>query len=175
MFAFSLNIPTPVVVHKDAEVAFPCQDRPCGCKNAQQCWDSCCCFSDAEKMAWARVNNVIPPAWFLEKIAAQPLLASHQANATSQSKKTACCCCHSAPSDAAVAQAPDKSPRKTIAVRTTIQQLLGCQGKQELLKKQIVYILPAAIQPAAEPCRQILPIVSESISSLVITPSIPPS
>ena len=176
MFAFSLNIPTPVVVQKDAEVAFPCQDRPCGCQNAQQCWGSCCCFSDTEKLAWARANKVTPPAWFLEKIADQALLAPNTAlqSNKSTSKKGTCCCCHP-PEPKLAEQPPAGSPRKTIAVRTTIQQLLGCQGKQELLKKQIVYLLPVAPQPTAEPFWLCVPIVSESVCSLAIAPPVPPS
>ena len=186
MFSFSLNIPTPVVVQKDAEVAFPCQNCPCGCSDAQQCWDSCCCFSDAEKMAWARANNVTPPAWFLERIADQALVASLKQTATDSlpakaaDKKPACCCCYCGEStpkaETTTTESPGKKlPRKTIAVRTTIQQLLGCQGKQELMKKQIVFILAAATQPTGQPYWHHLPIFSESSSNLAIVPPIPPS
>lgn len=180
MFAFSLNIPTPIVVQKDAEVAFPCQNRPCGCQNAQQCWGSCCCFSDAQKLAWAQANQVTPPDWFLEKIADEALLAKLQPTRTvphsnkSTAKKVCCCCCHSAKPALPAEQSP-AGFRKTIAVRTTIQQLLGCQGKLELLKKQIVYLLPSAHQPTAQPYRQNLPLVSESVTSLAIAPPVPPS
>lgn len=174
MFAFALNIPTPVVVQKDLEVAFPCQNRPCGCENAQQCWDSCCCFSDAEKLVWAQANQITPPDWFLERIADEQLIARLQAKtdkptAAAAQKKSSCCCgCK-----------PDQSSslpsKKTIAVRTTIQQVLGCQGKQEFLKKQIVCILVPAEKPVAFPYWQSLPMISESGSSLAIAPPTPPS
>ena len=182
MFAFSLNIPTPVVVHKDAEVAFPCQDRPCGCQNANQCWDSCCCFSDAEKMSWARANKVSPPAWFLERFASQPSIANFEPTASTSSakeprvKKAACCCCRPVqPNPISAKKSSPKSPRKTIEVRTTVQQLLGCLGRQELVKKQIVYILATAQPPVAAPFRQSLPVISEAASNLAIMPPIPPS
>lgn len=47
---------------KDKSIPFPCQDRPCGCGTAEQCWRACCCFSHKEKMDWARRNGVTPPA-----------------------------------------------------------------------------------------------------------------
>ena len=178
MFAFSLNIPTPVVIQKDAEVAFPCQNCPCGCENAQQCWDSCCCFSDTEKLLWARTNKVTPPDWFLERIADQSLLASLKRTTTAAEPKKVVCCCHcssSKPTAVTINESPANLPCKTIAVRTTIQQLLGCQGKQELLKKQIVFLLVDAHQPAAHPYWRNLPIISESSSNLAVAPPIPPS
>lgn len=47
---------------KDKSIPFPCQDRPCGCGTAEQCWRACCCFSHKEKIDWARKNGVTPPA-----------------------------------------------------------------------------------------------------------------
>ena len=32
---------------KDQSAPFPCQNRPCGCKTAEQCWKKCCCKSKA--------------------------------------------------------------------------------------------------------------------------------
>lgn len=181
MFTFSLNVPTPVAVQKDAEVAFPCQNRPCGCENAQQCWGSCCCFSDAEKLAWAQANKVTPPDWFLEKIADEALLAklqpaaeAPQSNQSTDKKVGCCCCCHAAKSAVTDDHSPARS-EKTITVRTTIQQLLGCQGKQELLKKQIVYLLATTHQFTPQPHWQTQPIVSESASNLATAPPVPPS
>ena len=46
---------------KDLSTPFPCQDRPCGCRSAEQCWKSCCCFSNVEKVAWATQNGVQLP------------------------------------------------------------------------------------------------------------------
>lgn len=181
MFAFALNIPTPVVVQKDVEVSFPCQNRPCGCENAQQCWDACCCFSDAEKLAWAQANHVTPPDWFLDRIADQQLIAKLKGNskppsATPAAKKTTCCCCcKQGEVNSPVNKQPRLPSKKKIAVRTTIQQILGCQGRQEFLKKQIVCILVPADRPDAVPYRQTLPMISESGSSLAIAPPTPPS
>jgi hypothetical protein len=50
---------TRVGWHKDLRVPFPCMYRPCGCKNAEDCWHNCCCLSLAERIAWAKQYN--PP------------------------------------------------------------------------------------------------------------------
>lgn len=46
---------------KDDSAPFPCQNRPCGCMTAAQCWKKCCCFSNAQKIAWAKANHVQVP------------------------------------------------------------------------------------------------------------------
>jgi hypothetical protein len=51
---------------KDTSVPFPCQDHACGCRNAEQCWQHCCCFTPEQRWAWARNHDVQPPA-FAEK------------------------------------------------------------------------------------------------------------
>ena len=62
----AFGLPLPVWTAKDRSVPFPCQDRPCGCHSAAECWQSCCCFSREEHLAWARANNVEPPAGYAE-------------------------------------------------------------------------------------------------------------
>ena len=56
------GIPLPVPVAKDPSRPYPCQHHHCGCRSAEQCWRSCCCMSQEEKLAWARENGVTPPA-----------------------------------------------------------------------------------------------------------------
>lgn len=50
---------------KDGSEPFPCQSRPCGCQSAKQCWKKCCCFSNVQKVAWAKANNVKVPDFVL--------------------------------------------------------------------------------------------------------------
>ena len=47
---------------KDRTAPFPCLDRPCGCATAAGCWERCCCFTHAQKLAWADANGVTAPA-----------------------------------------------------------------------------------------------------------------
>lgn len=65
------------IVKKDRAEPFPCQDCACACHNAQSCWQSCCCHTDGEKIAWAEKAGVIPPLFVLERhrdtqLAAEP-------------------------------------------------------------------------------------------------------
>ncbi len=61
------SVPLPVATidirDKDHSQPFPCQKCPCGCKTAEQCWTNCCCFTPAERLAWAEKNGVTPPSY----------------------------------------------------------------------------------------------------------------
>jgi hypothetical protein len=46
---------------RDHSIPFPCEHRSCGCRSAEQCWRSCCCFTNSEKLAWARSNGIAAP------------------------------------------------------------------------------------------------------------------
>ena len=51
------------VAGKDLSTPFPCQTRACGCRSAKQCWKKCCCFTDTQKVAWAKAHRVTLPAF----------------------------------------------------------------------------------------------------------------
>lgn len=53
--------PLPQAATHDPSVPFPCQDHRCGCVSAEQCWTSCCCFTPAERIAWAQQHEVTIP------------------------------------------------------------------------------------------------------------------
>lgn len=77
----------PEVVQADTSARpFPCQHHRCGCSSADQCWRSCCCMTQQEKLAWARKNDVEPP----EFVVAAATLELEQVR---QSKRS--CCSHS--------------------------------------------------------------------------------
>lgn len=50
---------------KDQSQPFPCQNRPCGCRSAEQCWKKCCCFNNSQKIAWAKAHKVAVPDYVL--------------------------------------------------------------------------------------------------------------
>lgn len=64
-----LSVGSRSPVKKDRSAPYPCQNRPCGCRSAKQCWKSCCCFSNREKLAWAKSKGVIPPTYVVEAAA----------------------------------------------------------------------------------------------------------
>ena len=60
--AFGIPLPAPAARARQAgEAPFPCQDHACGCHTAEQCWKSCCCFTPAQRWAWAKQQQVEPP------------------------------------------------------------------------------------------------------------------
>lgn len=54
----AIGVPLPTGRPKDRTVAFPCMDRACGCHDAADCKEHCCCFSSEEKLAWAAEHGV---------------------------------------------------------------------------------------------------------------------
>src|SRR5579863_8725115 len=55
------GVPVVTRVDKDRSRPFPCQDNPCGCASADECWRHCCCHTNREKVAWAQEHGVTPP------------------------------------------------------------------------------------------------------------------
>ena len=58
--AFGLPLPEPGP-RKDRSRPYPCMDHACGCLCAEDCWRHCCCFTPAERWAWAEAHGVQPP------------------------------------------------------------------------------------------------------------------
>ena len=67
--AVLLPLPLAPLLHpgtgKDLSKPFPCQKRACGCQSADQCWKKCCCFTNSQKVAWARANKITLPDFVL--------------------------------------------------------------------------------------------------------------
>lgn len=66
MLAWGSGISIPMPNFKDTSTPFMCQDHACSCRNARNCWNHCCCFSRAEKLAWAARQKVELPDYFDE-------------------------------------------------------------------------------------------------------------
>lgn len=83
-------VPLPVAsrssIEKDQSTPFPCQNRPCGCRSAEACWKSCCCFTNREKLAWAKANRVVPPTYVIA--------AAAQESAEAVCQSGGCCSKH---------------------------------------------------------------------------------
>ncbi len=78
------HFPLPVPHQaKDASSPFPCLDRTCGCHSAEQCWKRCCCFTNRQKVAWAKARNVQLPEFVY--------VAAHDEEPASTPSKA---CCH---------------------------------------------------------------------------------
>lgn len=57
-----MSVPQVMYAKRSGE-RFPCEHCGCGCATAEQCWRNCCCFTPAERLAWAEKNGVEPPAF----------------------------------------------------------------------------------------------------------------
>src|SRR5260370_29557185 len=90
-------LPLPVLPNKKKPgIPFPCQDHPCGCSSAEACWRHCCCFSAAERWAWAAANEIEPPE-YAEKPATAGWSTARLRDQTEQAvtcdlgKRASCC------------------------------------------------------------------------------------
>jgi len=126
LFPFSLHFGAPEA--KDLTEPFPCQDRTCGCRTAAQCWKKCCCFSDSQKVAWAKSHGVRVPG-FVVAAAKQEI----------RREKTLCkssgsCCLK-------VAELPVRSVRQRAQLVVGLDAL-RCSGVEMTLAGQLISIQP---------------------------------
>ncbi len=105
MVACIVGLPVPPPAKNTAGTElFPCINSPCGCKTAAQCWDHCCCYNDAQKIAWAEEHDVVPPAFVVARHdAAQKTTAQKNATLLANSEPSCCSEKQSCCSDPAVA------------------------------------------------------------------------
>jgi len=70
--ALGLWLPLPGGT-KNARERFPCETCGCGCLTADQCWRDCCCFTNEQRLEWARRNGVRPPEFVVAAAAAEAI------------------------------------------------------------------------------------------------------
>jgi hypothetical protein len=153
-FVGLFGIPLPPNKHsKDDTAPFPCQDHlvgTCGCFNAEQCWSHCCCFSDAERLAWAANHK--------DHVAASVLRAIEERSRNEQvcadtvvALADRSQCIHHAAAKGATADEPRQPEQSDRApVRWVIGPLVfNCQGQGPLWMATVVSTLP----PPAVTCQ----------------------
>ncbi|MBI3410262.1 MAG: hypothetical protein HY040_18130 [Planctomycetes bacterium] len=96
-FNAAVASPLPILKerHKDRSRPFPCQDRPCGCNNAEDFWRGCCCFTPEERLAWAHENAVTPPDFVETPTPAPPEKTTEPSSPTTETccGTGSCSCC----------------------------------------------------------------------------------
>lgn len=90
---------------------YPCESHGCGCQSAARCWNQCCCFSDAAKVAWAKRNGVDVPLTVAAKVAPRAKRALTDA------------CCD--------VSEPEPTVSTVVALVSAIGQARGCGGQLE--------------------------------------------
>jgi len=101
------------VAAKDRSVPFPCMNKPCGCRTAEQCFKSCCCSTKAERIAWAKAHAVSEQYVALaEQAEEKPATKS-----CCPSKETLLCCQHAV--------------KKSSCCEQSTPQKKGCEQRSE--------------------------------------------
>jgi len=93
----TIGMPMPARKGKLYDDPYPCQDSPCGCQSARECWASCRCYSPAERVRWAVQHGVTIPDYAVLPDAdelARILAEEPSANADEGVGECACCSKH---------------------------------------------------------------------------------
>jgi hypothetical protein len=152
---------------KDLSEPFPCQHRACGCRSASQCWKRCCCFSTAQKLAWARINQVQPP---------DSVVAAARTEEPRQARKSSGCC-HKGASGKQATAAPASDPTGQDSTIYVVAFLAHqCQGHHWYWNALPWTILPAisVMERTRQQAQSKLELTSEKRLILNQQPPVPP-
>jgi hypothetical protein len=136
--AGTIGVPLPQLARptKDRSQPYPCMDHACGCASAEQCWRSCCCFTNREKLAWAAEHGVAAPAYVFTaatrerpKLAGSCCAVKQTVAACSDHKST--CCDHDAHAKDRHGEGAAHASGSVITFVLAIQAR-KCQGQAEL-------------------------------------------
>lgn len=178
-FAALLPIPFSFSVHapaKDRSQPFPCQDRPCACRSAEQCRKTCCCFTPQQKMAWAKRRGL--NSFDMPQVATKT---------KSSTVNTSLKCCSLAKASKArtvtgKTSIPSDSDHSTPTRQTLrFKMVIGiaaqrCQGVDQSLSGLPIFLVPPKVEltftgePRGE---RMIPSV-ERIEAGIIEPPVPP-
>ena len=168
-------LPVPIVSFlptqgKDRSRPFPCQDRPCGCRSAEQCRKKCCCFSAEQKLAWAKQHGVSP---------SDVVPTAGTCNVEVKPASTTCCS-SSRESDS---RPPIGQRKSKHAANSTnrVQIVIGamaqeCQGAGQAAFGQFVYLIPMPVtmEPLATDAGERLVLEKTRFTQRFAEPPIPP-
>ncbi|OAI57644.1 hypothetical protein AYO47_07815 [Planctomyces sp. SCGC AG-212-M04] len=144
-----LQFPLPFAVRaagtsssdKDLSTPYPCMNRPCGCRSAEECWKSCCCTTKAERIAFVLDHGLEMPAALKESEEQQPAPRACCANQT---------CSHaSEAADCDSCQRSKKPIRKGVVL---LSAALKCKGLTSMLMQ-----FGGALVPANAPLPELVP------------------
>lgn len=150
----SVGFPTIRPAAKDLSQPFPCQDNPCGCSSAEECWHHCCCHTNREKVAWAEKHHVTPPQFVIEAARKEELASTrscpHCHEKSHGHEKS--CATVAAKADKAAEKSCCKSPRPEKRARLKVALVIvdlarSCQGLSK------IWTILSASLPAVPPVR----------------------
>jgi hypothetical protein len=149
-------LPQAAPTAKDLSTPFPCMNRACGCRSADECWRSCCCTTKAERIAFAEKHlGHIPAA--LADAADKPAVCSHS------------CCSMDRPS-----AKPLSKSKSNVVVFAAVLKCRGLTAGWSIFSAAVPPPIPQTLALSKEP-RVITRPGSESAASTVMdTPTPPP-
>lgn len=120
-------------------------NRPCGCDSAEQCWRSCCCFTNQQKVVWAKKHSVSLPSYVVDA-------AKKESLASDPAKKTSCPHCVEL-SEALVGKSPSDDGQGSASgdvVPMKSKYLYGisvqkCRGLQSLWQILSMSMMPRCV------------------------------
>ena len=156
---------------KDLSRPFPCQDRPCGCRSAEQCRKKCCCFSAEQKLAWAKRHSV----------RATDVVSGTQCEVASSGGVKGCCSASRSLKKADHARLA-KSKSKSMAKRASHSRVVigvvaqQCHGVAHAFTGQAVFVIPPifSVQLSIEPNGERLVATDLWFQQIIGEPPIPP-
>ena len=151
---------------------FPCMHSHCGCRNAAQCWKSCCCKTMLQKLAWAKKQGVAAPAFV---VAAAEREATVTTCCSLPKKPVVKACCQT---KSACCETKKPSPATTATIEWSLVISIDaqkCQGlPQHWLQSGMVLPLVFANFEVEFPAAGILLPVRLSGESFCTLPETPP-
>lgn len=153
-----IPLASPARPAKDTSRPFPCQNRPCGCRSAEQCWKQCCCFTNAQKIAWARANHVTAPDYVYVAAAQESKSPVSRKTCCAPKSKEALCCRSESLVDETVGQGSSKVAQSDAAKpddRESVDYVIAVMAEQCRGQSTFWNSLPWAVIPQVmltEPC-----------------------
>ncbi len=174
----AVGFPVPAIASRAGGVPFPCQNHPCGCQSAEQCWRSCCCFSVEEHWAWARANHVEPPT-YATRPADKPVAPKSWSTPRQRARAASTHACAECARRASCCEARPAAPEKPPVGTTWIggPSAFGCRGASTLWIATGAVTPPPAHpmgHPADPPAGWLLPSSEIAVGSALIPPDPPP-
>jgi hypothetical protein len=178
---------------KDTSQPFPCQNRPCGCRSAEQCWKKCCCFTNSQKVAWAKANGIELPDYVLaaaekettitrkpcalcskdDKGKTKQKCEASVASTTGQRQSSA----SAAPTSASSAPVSRVNPARSRTSKWVLSAYSAeCQGQPAFSLCFPASIVPARVQPVtiSVEMTEFVHFVSERVNLTSLRPPLPP-
>ena len=168
---------------KDTSQPFPCQNRPCGCRSAEQCWKKCCCFTNSQKVAWAKANGVDLPDYVLaaakkESAAVKEscALCSKTKDSGGKSKCEESIASRNSKPQSSATQAPKVFARTKTSKWVLSVYAAECQGQPSTTMCFPATIIPARVVPVtiSVEMTEVVHETSERLISTTLRPPLPP-